>query len=165
MDEVCMKLEKALGKVLAARALSLATAESCTGGLIARRITDVSGASGYFEGGFVTYSNRAKTLLIGVPAGLIERHGAVSAETATAMARGAMNKLKADVAVAVTGIAGPTGGTPDKPVGTVFIAVATKAKTSVRRYHFTGTRSKIRKHSADEALALVLDHLEGRVEK
>lgn len=160
-----MKLEKVLGKVLAARGLSLATAESCTGGLIARRITTVSGASGYFEGGFVTYSNRAKTLLIGVPAGLIEKHGAVSAETATAMAQGAMNKLKSDVAVAVTGIAGPTGGTPDKPVGTVFIAVATKAKTSVRGYHFTGTRSKIRKHAADEALAFVLDHLEGRVEK
>lgn len=160
-----MKLEKALGKVFAARALSLATAESCTGGLIARRITDVSGASEYFEGGFVTYSNRAKTRLIGVPVGLIEKHGAVSAETATAMARGAMNKLEADVAVAVTGIAGPTGGTPDKPVGTVYIAVATKAGTSVRGYHFTGTRSKIRKHSADEALAFVLDHLEGRVEK
>jgi len=158
-----MKLERALGKALAARGLSLATAESCTGGLIARRITDVSGASKYFEGGFVTYSNRAKTLLIGVPAGLIEKHGAVSAETATAMARGAMNKLKADVAVAVTGVAGPTGGTPDKPVGTVFIAVATKAKTSVREFHFTGTRLGIRKQTAEEALAFVLDHLEGRL--
>jgi len=156
-----MTRERRLGRELARRSITIATAESCTGGLIACRITNVAGSSGYFEGGFVTYSNRAKTILLGVPAGIIEKHGAVSAETARAMARGAREKLNADIAVAVTGIAGPGGGTADKPVGTVFICVAVQEKTFVREFHFPGTRYRIRKQTADEALALVLDYLDG----
>lgn len=151
-----------LGRKLAEGSVTIATAESCTGGLIASRITGVAGSSAYFEGGFVTYSNRAKTILLGVPAEIIERHGAVSAETARAMAQGAREKLNVDIAVAVTGIAGPGGGTPDKPVGTVFICVAAPAGTFVRGFHFPGTRQKVRKQTADEALAFVLDCLEGR---
>ncbi len=155
-----MKPERKICSEMAKHGLSLCTAESCTGGLIAGRITSVSGASACFEGGFITYSNAAKSRLIGVPGELIEKYGAVSGETARAMAEGAREKLAADMSVAVTGIAGPTGGTPDKPVGTVYIAVARKGKTSVRKFLFTGTRHGIRKQTAEEALKFVLDEME-----
>jgi PncC family amidohydrolase len=155
-----MRLEQKIGRQLAKHSLSLCTAESCTGGLVAGRITNVSGASGCFEGGFITYSNAAKSRIIGVPEGLIETYGAVSDETARAMAEGARKKLATDMSVAVTGIAGPTGGTPDKPVGTVYIAVAREGKTSVRKFLFTGTRYRIRRQTTDEALKFVLDETE-----
>lgn len=155
-----MRPEKKIVRELAKRGLGLCTAESCTGGLIAGCITSVSGASACFEGGLVTYSNAAKTRLIGVPEAVIEKYGAVSGETARAMAEGARDKLAADMSVAVTGIAGPTGGTPDKPVGTVYIAVARKGKTSVRKFLFTGTRHGIRKQTTEEALKFVLDEME-----
>ena len=158
-----MKIEEKLVKTLTARSLSLCTAESCTGGLIAGRITSVPGASASFEGGVVTYSNRAKTALLGVPAEVIERHGAVSGEVARAMAEGARERLGTDIAVAVTGIAGPAGGSPEKPVGTVFISLAARGTTSVRGFLFEGTRRVIRRRSGDEALLFVLDHLEGKV--
>jgi len=160
-----MRIEERLVRTLTARSLSLCTAESCTGGLIAGRITSVPGASACFEGGIVTYSNRAKTILLGVPAELIEHHGAVSEEVARAMAEGARERLGTDIAVAVTGIAGPAGGSPEKPVGTVFISLAAPGMTSARGCNFGGTRHEIRKHSGDEALIFVLDHLEGRVEE
>ncbi|MBP1748773.1 MAG: competence/damage-inducible protein [Deltaproteobacteria bacterium] len=163
MDEVFMRLEKKIGRELSRHSLRLCTAESCTGGLVAGRITNASGASGYFEGGFITYSNTAKNRLIGVPEELIGRYGAVSDETARRMAEGAREKLDTDMSVAVTGIAGPTGGTPDKPVGTVYIAVARKGRTSVRKFEFTGTRHGIRKQTADEALKFVLDEIEAWV--
>ena len=114
----------ALAQALRAAGLKLATAESCTGGLIAAACTAIAGSSDWFERGFVTYSNQAKTEMLGVPAALIAAHGAVSAEVAQAMAEGALAHSKADLAVAVTGIAGPGGATPGKPVGTVWIAVA-----------------------------------------
>lgn len=158
-----MKIEERLVRILAARRLSWCTAESCTGGLVSGRITAVPGASVSFEGGVVTYSNKAKTLLIGVPPRVIEEHGAVSSETARAMAEGARERLKVDISVAVTGIAGPAGGSPEKPVGTVFISLAAAETTSVREFRFEGTRRDIRRRSADEALLFVLDHLEGRV--
>jgi len=158
-----MKIEEKLVKTLTARSLSLCTAESCTGGLIAGRITSVPGASASFEGGVVTYSNRAKTALLGVPAEVIERHGAVSGEVARAMAEGAREILGTDIAVAVTGIAGPAGGSPEKPVGTVFISLAARGTASVRGFLFEGTRREIRRRSGDEALLFVLDHLEGKV--
>ncbi len=161
MDEVLvLKLEKQIGRELTRHSLTLSTAESCTGGLVAGCITSVSGASGFFEGGFVTYSNTAKNRLIGVPGELIERYGAVSDKTARAMAEGARLKLATDMSVAVTGIAGPAGGTPDKPVGTVYIAVARKGKTSVRKFLFTGGRHMIRKQTTEEALKFVLDEIE-----
>ena len=114
----------ALAQALRAAGLKLATAESCTGGLIAAACTAVAGSSDWFERGFVTYSNAAKTEMLGVPAALIAAHGAVSAEVAQAMAEGALAHSHADLAVAVTGIAGPGGATPGKPVGTVWMAVA-----------------------------------------
>ncbi|OPY01567.1 MAG: Nicotinamide-nucleotide amidohydrolase PncC [Syntrophorhabdus sp. PtaB.Bin047] len=158
-----MRIEERLVRTLTARSLSLCTAESCTGGLIAGRITSVPGASACFEGGIVTYSNRAKTILLGVPAELIEHHGAVSEEVARAMAEGARERLGTDIAVAVTGIAGPAGGSPEKPVGTVFISLAAPGMTSARGFRFEGTRSEIRRRSGDEALNFVLDHLDGKV--
>ena len=160
-----MTFEERIGRILNARGLKLGIAESCTGGLIASRITNVAGSSEYFEGGFVTYSNRAKTLFLGVPEGTIGKHGAVSANTARAMARGASKRLGVDLAVAVTGIAGPGGGSPEKPVGTVFICLAAGGQTCVREFHFSGTRRKIKKQTADEALIFILDHLEGRADR
>ncbi|MHB8109046.1 MAG: CinA family protein [Syntrophorhabdaceae bacterium] len=160
-----MKLEKKIAKELEENSLSLCTAESCTGGLVAGRITKISGASGCFEGGFITYSNKAKSALLGVPGDLIERYGAVSDQTARAMAEGARAKLNTDIAVSVTGIAGPGGGTPDKPVGTVFIGLATSKRTVVREFHFSGTRHVIRKKTTDEALQFVVDYIEGRLEE
>ena len=159
-----MKLEKKIAKELENRSLSLCTAESCTGGLVAGRITNVSGASGCFEGGFVTYSNKAKSILLGVPPDLIERYGAVSDETARAMAQGARGKLNTNMALSITGIAGPTGGSPEKPVGTVYIGLAVDDRTFVRKFLFSGTRHVIRRKTTDEALRFVLDHIEGRLE-
>ncbi len=155
-----MKAETTIVRRLTRHSLSLCAAESCTGGFVAERITSVPGASACFEGGFVTYSNAAKTRLIGVPEELIAKHGAVSSETARAMAEGAREKLGTDMSVAITGIAGPTGGTPDKPVGTVYIAVAREGKTSVRTFLFSGTRHRIRRQAVEEALRFVLDATE-----
>lgn len=160
-----MRREKRVGRELSRHSLSLCTAESCTGGLVAGRITSVSGSSGYFEGGFITYSNTAKNLLIGVPGELIERYGAVSDETARSMAEGARERLDTDMSVAVTGIAGPTGGTPEKPAGTVYIAVARRDKTSVRKFQFAGTRHEIRRQTTEEALKFVLDEIEAWVRR
>lgn len=134
----------------------LATAESCTGGLIAKCLTDVPGSSAWFERGLVTYSNRAKSELLGVPERMLARHGAVSEPVALAMARGALRRSPATLAVAVTGIAGPDGGTPAKPVGTVWIAWAARqgrrVETRARLFRFRGDRDAIRRRSAAAAL-------------
>lgn len=122
----------------------LATAESCTGGMIAAACTDLSGSSAWFERGFVSYSNAAKTEMLGVPAALIAAHGAVSEPVARAMAQGALLHSSAQVALAVTGIAGPSGGSADKPVGTVWFAWATPAGTVIERQLFTGDRAAVR---------------------
>ncbi len=159
-----MEIEKKLGKLLREKSLTMATAESCTGGLIAHRITNVSGSSDYFEAGFVTYSNRAKTLFLAVPKDVIEKRGAVSNEVARSMAEGARNATGADIGLAVTGIAGPTGGTMEKPVGTVYIGVSCSAGTFVRHFLFTGTRRRIKNQTSEAALSLVLNCLEGRIE-
>jgi nicotinamide-nucleotide amidase len=138
-----------------ARDLTLATAESCTGGLVAARLTDVPGASDVFLGGVVAYSDRVKRDELGVPAELLEDHGAVSAEVAAAMAHGARARLEADVAVAVTGVAGPGGGTPDKPVGLVFFHAVTPDGEDGLRFDLPGERDWIRSRSAVVALHLV----------
>ena len=135
------------------RGLHLAAAESCTGGLIAAACTSIAGSSDWFERGFVTYSNEAKTELLGVPAALIVRHGAVSAEVARAMAEGALIHSQAELSVAVTGIAGPGGGTPGKPVGTVWLALARRgemARTTLLQ--LSGNRSEVREQTVDHAL-------------
>ena len=136
--------------------ISITTAESCTGGLIAALLTEIPGSSDVFERGFVTYSNAAKTELIGVPAALIEAHGAVSAEVAAAMAEGALRHAAASLSVAVTGIAGPGGGSATKPLGPVFIASArTHHKTLLRHLQLHGDRGEIRLVAVGEALRLM----------
>jgi nicotinamide-nucleotide amidase len=139
--------------------ISLGAAESCTGGLVGSRLTDIPGSSDVFIGAVVCYANRLKIELLEVPPALIETHGAVSEEVARAMAEGALRRLQVDLAVAVTGIAGPGGGTPDKPVGTVWLAVASAARTEARRIVFLGSRREIRERAAQTALHLLARRL------
>ena len=148
---------RALADALRRRGLLIATAESCTGGLIAAACTAVSGSSDWFERGFVTYSNAAKTELLGVPEGLLASHGAVSEPVVRAMAEGALAHSPAALAVSVTGIAGPTGATPGKPVGLVWFGLARRggATRSLRR-EFQGDRSAVRAQAVEQALALLL---------
>jgi nicotinamide-nucleotide amidase len=133
--------------------LMLATAESCTGGWIAKTLTDIAGSSAWFDAGVVTYSYDAKALLLGVNRTTLERYGAVSEETALEMVSGALDRFGAGVAVAVTGIAGPTGGTPDKPVGTVWISWQRRGCAArARLFHFTGDREAVRRQTVVAAL-------------
>jgi nicotinamide-nucleotide amidase len=143
--------------VFRARGLKVATAESCTGGLVAAALTDIAGSSDVVDRGFITYSNEAKEAMLGVPAATLQRHGAVSAETAAAMAAGALKNSLADVAVAITGIAGPGGGTKQKPVGLVHFAAASRDGRRIaksRRYGKIGRR-RVRERSVAEALELL----------
>jgi len=134
----------------------LAVAESCTGGLVAARLTDIAGSSDVVERGFVTYSNESKVELLGVPADLLQHYGAVSAQVARAMADGALAHSRADVAVSITGIAGPGGATPGKPVGLVYLALARKgSETRVERLHFDGDRQAVRAGALESALELL----------
>jgi nicotinamide-nucleotide amidase len=137
------------------RGLRLATAESCTGGLVAARLTDVPGASAVFVGGIVAYADEVKAHELGVPELVLERHGAVSAETAAAMAAGVRTRLEAEVAVAVTGIAGPGGGTREKPVGLVYIAIGSPGGDSVERFQLPGVREAVRSRATAIALHLL----------
>ena len=138
--------------------LKLATVESCTGGLVAKSITDVPGASEVFEGGLITYSNEAKTVMAGVSESLLKEHGAVSEQVARVLAENGLARTRADVVVAVTGIAGPSGGSKQKPVGLVYIAVAVRGgKTMCDVCHFSGGRSAIRLFAAEKALLLLLE--------
>lgn len=153
----------ALGALLRDRGLTIATAESCTGGAVAAAIAAVAGCSDYFRGGVVAYSLDAKRDLLGVPAALLDRFGAVSAECARAMAEGAHRALSADLAVSTTGIAGPGGAEPGKPVGLVFIAVADEVGTVCCRHVFIGDRGVVIAAATREALALAVARLEGRL--
>ncbi|TBR23446.1 competence/damage-inducible protein A [bacterium] len=148
-------LPGAVLNLLARRGWTLATAESCTGGLIAAQLTEVPGSSAAFRGGAVAYSNALKESLLGVPAGVLARSGAVSEETARAMAAGARQRLGADAALAVTGIAGPSGGTKAKPVGLVYIAASVPGRTEVVRRVFPGDRGQVRRRTATHALGLL----------
>ncbi len=151
-----MKNAEIIAHKLTSRQLTLATAESCTGGLIAKTLTDRTGSSAFFLAGFVTYANAAKTKFLRVPASLIEKHGAVSSEVVRAMAVGARSVTGADLSVAVTGIAGPTGGTTNKPVGLVFLAAASADKTITKRVIFPGTRKQVREQACQAALEILL---------
>ena len=144
---------------LQARGWMLATAESCTGGLIAAACTDLSGSSNWFERGFVTYSNEAKTELLGVDAALIAQHGAVSEVVARAMAFGAVRHSRATVSVAVTGVAGPTGGTPQKPVGMVWFGFQVDGRLTSETRHFDGDRAAVRNGTVLHALRRLLELL------
>lgn len=156
-------LVEAIGRVLTDRGLTLVVAESCTGGAIAKRLTDMAGVSSFFQGGVVAYSNRLKSELLGVDPHILEAHGAVSEETALAMARGARDRLGADAAIAITGVAGPGGGSEEKPVGTVWYAASLGDQVHARHRRFPGNREGVRVRSAQAALALLHSLLVGRV--
>ncbi|MBI5611730.1 MAG: CinA family protein [Gammaproteobacteria bacterium] len=160
MDDELTALAAELAGRLKQAGGSLATAESCTGGGLAQILTTIPGSSTWFERGFVSYSNLSKHEMLGVPADTLARHGAVSAAVAQAMAEGALDRSHAEIAVAITGIAGPGGGSADKPVGTVFIAWAGRQRRSeVRRQAFTGDRERIRRQSVAAALEGLLRYL------
>ena len=152
MSNALVPLSTAVGLALQAKGLLLATAESCTGGGVAQAVTDVSGSSAWFERGFVTYSNGAKSSMLGVPAELIAAHGAVSEEVAAAMAQGTLAHSEAQVAVSTTGIAGPTGGVPGKPVGTVCFGWAMDGRVQTERRVFAGDRQAVREQAVLHAL-------------
>ncbi len=150
-------LVQRLATQLQQRQWMLATAESCTGGLIAGACTDLSGSSNWFERGFVSYSNTAKSELLGVDMALIKQHGAVSAAVARAMAAGAVARSRAQVAVAVTGVAGPTGGTPDKPVGLVWFGFALPDQVLTEKMNFPGDRAAVRAATVQHALRRLVE--------
>ncbi len=154
-----MNLEEEVGEILRERDFTLATAESCTGGLIGHRITNVPGSSDYFERGLVTYSNASKMELLGVSGVTLEREGAVSEATALAMAEGVRSASRTTLGLSVTGIAGPSGGSGLKPVGTVFIALSGPWGSRWRRFNFKGTRREIKAQTAEAALAMLRDYL------
>jgi nicotinamide-nucleotide amidase len=149
------KLEQVVGDLLVAKGMRVAVAESCTGGLITSRLTDVPGSSRYVDQSVVTYSNEAKTELLGVPAELLKVHGAVSEPVGLAMAEGMRARARVDVAVGVTGIAGPTGGTPEKPVGTVVVAAVTATERRSRTFRFFGDRELVKFQASQAALDMV----------
>lgn len=151
-----MAIETALHEKLIQKQLSLAIAESCTGGALSTRFTRQAGASNYFLGGVIAYSNEAKTLLLDVPEDLIAQHGAVSAEVAAAMAWGARTKLKADIGLATTGVAGPGGGSPQKPVGTVWIAISIASEEKTWLLNLKGSRDDVI-HAACEEILIALN--------
>jgi nicotinamide-nucleotide amidase len=159
IDDELYQLALALGRAALARRVRIATAESCTGGLVAGAITAVAGSSDWFDSGFVTYSNEAKIGQLAVPPRTIEQFGAVSEETALSMAEGALRASRAQWTVAVTGIAGPAGGTPDKPVGTVCFAWVGPGAVKAYRTCLAGDRAVIRRESVRIALQGLLDRL------
>lgn len=152
--------ERRLRELLADGRRTIAAAESCSGGLVAHRITRVAGSSAYFLGSIVAYANAAKHALLGVPEAILANPGAVSADCARAMAEGARRAFGADLAVATTGIAGPGGATPRKPIGLVFLALATETETSVEEHRFTGNRDAIVVAAAEAALRLLVRGVE-----
>jgi len=153
-------LEEQLGEELRKRKLTLAVAESCTGGLLGSRITDVPGSSDYFLGGVIAYQNEVKESLLRVPHEVIAAHGAVSAQTAEAMASGCWDLFKCDIAVSITGIAGPGGGTVEKPVGLTYIGLATSRGVICRRFRWEGSRTQNKESSVRAAMELILSALE-----
>ena len=154
--------KKLLNKIylqLKSRNLTLATAESCTGGLIAHTLTNVSGSSDYFDRGVVSYSNKAKMDLLDVSENILKEHGAVSKEVAEAMAEGIRKKSKVDIGLSTTGIAGPTGGTKEKPVGLVYISISTEKKTYVKKFNFGGDRLQNKESTCIAAINMLLEFL------
>ena len=160
-DETLVSLAERLQRLCLERHETVATAESCTGGLIAGAITAVPGSSGYFLGGFVTYADAAKIELLGIPEATIDAHGAVSAQVARAMATGALERLGASIAVSSTGVAGPDGGSPAKPVGLVYLGLAWEGEADVRRLMLAGDRAAIRDAATAAALEWLIERATG----
>ena len=148
---------KIISDLLKKNHITIATAESCTGGLIAHTLTNISGSSEYFDRGFITYSNNAKIELLDVPRILLEKHGAVSKEVAEAMAKGVRTKSNVDIGISTTGIAGPTGGTIEKPVGLVYIAISSNDKPVVKQFYFSGNRLQNKENTCNAALQMLYD--------
>jgi PncC family amidohydrolase len=159
-----VELAARIGERCLARGLRLATVESCTGGLVGHLITEIPGSSAYFIGGLVTYSDDLKRQLADVPEEVLAAHGAVSAQTAIAMATGGRARTGTDLAASVTGIAGPDGGSPDKPVGLTYVAVADAEGAEVRRHLWTGNRAENKRASAEAVLALILERIDNTPE-
>jgi PncC family amidohydrolase len=160
MDADLYQLSSAIGRLLDQKALSIATAESCTGGLLSHVLTGVSGSSGYFIGGVVAYSNRIKEAVLGVKPDTLEKYGAVSSQTAHEMAAGIRKQFFTDIGLSTTGIAGPTGGTPEKPVGLVWIGISTPKGTHTVECHFDGDRMQIKFSTVQKILLTLLEDLE-----
>jgi PncC family amidohydrolase len=162
-EQIAARRAAAIVRELTARDQTLGVAESCTGGLLAKLLTDPAGASATFLGGIVAYANSVKETVLGVGAETLARHGAVSAETAREMASGARRVLEVDFALSITGIAGPSGGSLQKPVGTVWIGLARGEGVEAEHYHFAGSRDLIRARAAEAALALLWRELEQKL--
>ena len=158
------KLEVTIGRVLHQRGLKLAVSESCSGGLLADHITDVPGSSDYFVGGVVAYAYEAKVALVHVSWDTLRLHGAVSRETAVEMARGVRTSLGADIGVSITGIAGPAGGLPEKPVGTAWIGFSARDGDWARKFVWKGNRRSNKETSAQAAMQFILDYLDKKLE-
>lgn len=154
-----MSLPTRVAEALTRHHVTVSTAESCTGGGLSHALTDVPGASAFFIGGIIAYQNHVKTAWLDVPERTLRTHGAVSAESADAMARGCRAQFDTDIAVSITGIAGPAGGTPEKPVGLVYLAIASQVTTRVIERRFAGGRNEVRSQSIVAALELILETL------
>lgn len=159
MDKALETLSADIGKILTEKGFSLSTAESCTGGLLSHVLTGVSGSSSYFIGGVVAYSNPIKESILGVDSNTLAQHGAVSQETAIEMAAGIREKFKTDFGLSTTGIAGPTGGTPTKPVGLVWMGISSPAGTQAFEGHFSGGREGIKNSTVQEILSRLIKSL------
>ena len=153
-------LLKKVSTLLKEKKLKVATAESCTGGMLGNLLTNISGSSEYYDRGIISYSNRAKMELLGVSKETLDRYGAVSEPVAEEMAEGIRKRSKVDIGVSTTGIAGPTGGTKDKPVGLVYVGVSTKERTIVRKFLFRGDRIENKESACNAALSMLLEVLE-----
>lgn len=156
-------LEEKIGKMLRDNHLTLAAAESCTGGLVGHRVTNVAGSSDYYVGSVTAYANETKMRILGVRPETLEAHGAVSSETVIEMSEGICRALNASLGIAISGIAGPGGGTSEKPVGTVWFGVAGPQGTHTRRFQFTGDRIAVKDQAAETALQLGIDYLNGKL--
>jgi PncC family amidohydrolase len=159
MEHDLLSLSSEISQLLSEKSQTIATAESCTGGLLGHTLTAISGSSEYFLGGVIAYSNRIKEEWLGVQSQTLLQHGAVSEETAREMAQGIRKKFKADIGLSTTGIAGPTGGTSTKPVGMVWIGISTKTNTQAFKCHFKGSRNEVKTSTVKEILTRLLDHL------
>ena len=153
-------LEK-ISLILKDKKLTIASAESCSGGLISHTLTNISGSSDYFDRGIVSYSNKAKMELLGVPEDVLEKYGTVSEQVAKAMAEGIRTKSNVDIGLSTTGIAGPTGGTKEKPVGLVYIGLSTKDEVLVKKFQFSGNRLENKENTCKAALQMLYDYLVG----
>ena len=162
MSERLITISEQLGQVLITQKVTIATAESCTGGLLGHLLTSVSGSSTYYLGGVIAYSNAVKESMLGVRHETLVAYGAVSEQTAKEMAAGTRERIGSDIGISTTGIAGPTGGTPEKPVGLIYIGISTAEKTVAFECHFKGSREEIKEETARTLLKKVLDALQAQ---